>query len=78
MSRRAVQSWVVNAACRGTDPDAFHDSSTEVMRQAKKVCRSCEVQMECLNDALIRNDPFGVWGGTEPRERRRLNLIAVA
>ena len=67
-----VQSWVERAACKGADPETFHHPSHAVLQQAKKVCLDCPVQMQCLNDALVRGDQFGVWGGMEPEERRRL------
>ena len=39
---------------------------------AKRVCASCEVRAECLQDALDRGERFGVWGGLSERERRVL------
>ena len=41
-------------------------------REAKQVCRSCEVAAECLQYALATDERFGIWGGTSERERRRL------
>jgi len=32
-------------------------------REAKRVCRSCEVQAECLEYALENDERFGIWGG---------------
>ena len=36
------------------------------------MCGTCPVEQECLQDALSRNEPFGIWGGLEPHERARL------
>ncbi len=39
---------------------------------AKKVCAACPVRSECLEDALIIKDAWGIRGGTNARERRRI------
>lgn len=39
---------------------------------AKRLCRGCDVQQECLDDALEREEEFGVWGGHDTRERRTI------
>jgi len=44
----------------------------DATRQAKRVCRSCSVQAECLAYALSVDDPHGIWGGTTPWERRAM------
>ena len=45
-------------------------------REAKKVCRGCEVRAECLEYALEHDERFGIWGGLSERERRRLKREA--
>lgn len=39
---------------------------------AKTLCRSCPVITECLEVALDNSEEYGVWGGTDPTDRRRL------
>lgn len=39
---------------------------------AKRICRGCPVQRECLAEALDNRIEFGVWGGMTERERRAL------
>ncbi len=39
---------------------------------AKKVCAACPVRSECLEDALIIKDSWGVRGGKSAPERRRI------
>ncbi|MET9610162.1 WhiB family transcriptional regulator [Streptomyces sp. NPDC006512] len=39
---------------------------------AKDVCALCPVQPECLRHALRVGEPYGVWGGLDEGERRRL------
>jgi WhiB family redox-sensing transcriptional regulator len=65
------------ALCAQTDPDLFFpdDKDREKLSQAKAVCKRCPVQLECLNYALTefsRSSDWGVWGGTDPFERRQL------
>ena len=42
-------------------------------RDAKQVCRGCDVREECLAYALANDEKFGIWGGLSERERRRLS-----
>lgn len=65
------QTWAVQAACSGTDPDALFVRGA-AQRQARQVCLACPVRIECLADALNSNTMFGVWGGLTERERRAL------
>ena len=40
--------------------------------EAKRICAGCEVRAECLEYALNRPEPTGIWGGATDRERRQL------
>lgn len=64
--------WRDFALCAETDPEAFFPEKGGSTREAKKVCRSCEVRTECLEYALGNPDltQFGIWGGLSPQERR--------
>ena len=42
------------------------------MERAKQVCEDCEVRAECLRFALETRQEFGIWGGTDEKERARL------
>jgi WhiB family redox-sensing transcriptional regulator len=64
--------WRARALCAQVDPDIFFPDKGESPAAAKRVCASCEVRAECLQDALDRNERFGVWGGLSERERRVL------
>jgi len=66
------QSWVDEALCAQTDPDAFFPDGGGSVKQAKKVCAKCPVVEDCLQWALSTNERFGVWGGKSERERRAL------
>ena len=71
------QSWQDRALCAQTDPEAFFPEKGGSTREAKRVCRSCEVRSECLEYALGHDERFGIWGGLSERERRRLKRQAV-
>ncbi len=64
--------WQDRALCAQTDPEAFFPEKGGSTREAKRVCRSCEVRVECLEYALEHDERFGIWGGLSERERRRL------
>lgn len=68
--------WQERALCAQTDPEAFFPEKGGSTREAKKVCRACEVQAECLEYALGHDERFGIWGGMSERERRRLKRQA--
>ena len=65
------------ALCAQTDPEAFFPEKGGSTREAKRVCRSCDVRAECLEYALEHDERFGIWGGMSERERRRLKREAV-
>lgn len=66
------EPWMVDAACVGTDPEAFFPEKGQVSKEAKKVCLGCPVTLDCLAYALRNGERFGLWGGLSERERRRL------
>lgn len=72
-----VLGWQERALCAQTDPEAFFPEKGGSTREAKKVCLSCEVRVECLEYALLQDERFGIWGGLSERERRRLKKAAV-
>lgn len=70
-------AWHDLALCAETDPEAFFPEKGGSTREAKRVCRSCEVRAECLEYALEHDERFGIWGGMSERERRRLKREAA-
>ncbi len=71
-------SWQSQALCAQTDPEAFFPEKGGSTREAKRVCWSCEVRVECLEYALAQDERFGIWGGLSERERRRLKRKAIS
>lgn len=59
------QDWWVAAACR-TEPEAkdlFFSEEITDMAAAKRICADCPVIAPCLQGAIERGEPCGVWGG---------------
>ncbi len=77
MSDVEVLTWQERALCAQTDPEAFFPEKGGSTREAKRVCLSCDVRVECLDYALSQDERFGIWGGLSERERRRLKRKAI-
>jgi WhiB family redox-sensing transcriptional regulator len=46
-----------------SDPELFFAEKPEDVRSAMALCRSCPARQACLQGALQRGEPWGVWGG---------------
>lgn len=75
--------------CRGDDPDLWFAESPAELEQAKALCATCPIRARCLDTALDRAEPWGVWGGEifdqgvviarkRSRGRPRKNAAALA
>ena len=49
--------------CRANDAELWFAESPGDVELAKALCRDCPVQRLCLDGALARREPWGVWGG---------------
>lgn len=49
--------------CLDHDPELFFAADPAEVEAAKLVCQSCPLIEECLEGALRRQEPHGVWGG---------------
>jgi len=74
--------WLLRAACANEDVSLFYDSDAETpnARQqrvtiARAICNDCPVRKECLETALLNDEPYGIWGGYTPPERHALKRI---
>jgi WhiB family redox-sensing transcriptional regulator len=73
-------SWRASAACQGATASAFYPPSTTESREqrqlregtARDLCGRCAVRDACLEYALFVQEPYGIWGGMNELERRRL------
>ncbi|UFU07125.1 WhiB family transcriptional regulator [Ruania halotolerans] len=71
MSIRFDEEWTLRAACAARSPDELFVQGA-AQREAREICFTCPVRLECLVDALDNRIQFGVWGGMTERERRAL------
>jgi WhiB family redox-sensing transcriptional regulator len=73
LSLREGEPWQMRARCAQTDSEVFFPGTGESTNDAKKVCASCEVIVECLKNTLdMEEQPSGIWGGLSGRTRRKL------
>jgi WhiB family transcriptional regulator, redox-sensing transcriptional regulator len=49
--------------CRVHDAELWFAESPADVEFAKSLCQACPVRSACLNGALERHEPWGVWGG---------------
>ena len=58
-------AWEAHAACRSVPnaTDLFFSEDIGEIAAAKRVCADCPVLAPCLEGALERREPWGVWGG---------------
>lgn len=60
------ESWWAEARCNdsaGTMVGLFFSEELQDIARAKAICAKCPVMTECLEGALERREPWGVWGG---------------
>jgi WhiB family redox-sensing transcriptional regulator len=73
------QSWAQSAECaKPGKPLMFpHEGDADGVKLARDVCNVCPVRQQCLDEALARNESFGIWGGLTTDERRALRRKAA-
>jgi len=49
--------------CRSNDPELWFAERTTEVERAKALCRTCPLLEGCLDGAIARAEPWGVWGG---------------
>lgn len=67
-----IEAWVNQANCLGIEPEAFFPELGADSEEAKAVCQGCLVRGDCGEYALNNGEKFGIWGGLDERERRRI------
>ena len=65
-------SWMLEGLCAQVGGDSWFPEKGGSTQEAKRICMSCPVRIECLEDALARNERFGIAGGKSERERRKI------
>ena len=49
--------------CRVNDSDLWFAESPAELERAKQLCTDCPIRLACLDSAVSRQEPWGVWGG---------------
>ncbi|MEZ5235390.1 MAG: WhiB family transcriptional regulator [Acidimicrobiales bacterium] len=60
------RDWWDQASCRdnnGTLVGLFFSEELHDIARAKTICAGCPVLAQCLEGAIERREPWGVWGG---------------
>ena len=52
-----------NLPCHTADPETFFSDVPATVSYAKALCGECPLRTQCLEGALSRQEPVGVWGG---------------
>lgn len=71
---RAIQDEGGVVPCQNA-PDMFFNTDEGDRSQyatARLLCSECPVKDLCLSYALDAGEPFGLWGGFSPPERRQM------
>lgn len=71
VQRPATSEWREKAKCLGMDQNMFFSSSRTDIAAAKRICRTCDVRIQCLMDALASGERFGVRGGVSAPKRHK-------
>lgn len=61
-----THDWETDARCRtgeGSNVDLFFSEDLHDIATAKLICAACPALAPCLQGALEREEPTGVWGG---------------
>ncbi len=66
-------NWRTHAACaEHPNPELWFPARGVESHEAKAICATCPVQADCLEEAVQRNEPIGIWGGVSERARRKI------
>jgi WhiB family redox-sensing transcriptional regulator len=70
-------AWWTFANCSGVDTEIFYPDTRNDAKGWLEFCDPCIVQTDCLQDALTRKEPHGIWGGLTPEERKELATLGT-
>ena len=59
-------TWQVHGRCNDGNGDlaaVFFSERLDDIARAKRLCATCPVMIPCLEGAIERREPWGVWGG---------------
>ena len=67
-------SWRDQAACKSVPTETFFPTVEDagIPTTLAKLCAGCPVKSECLDFAVSDSTIFGIWAGTDEKERRKM------
>jgi len=85
MSADRAATARLDLPCQVADADLWFAEDPRDLERAKAMCAECPLRAQCLQAALDRSEPWGVWGGEifergaviarkRPRGRPRKNV----
>ena len=66
LSLQSAPAWWAEARCNdgaGTLTALFFSDELQDIAAAKRICALCPAMADCLEGAIERREPWGVWGG---------------
>lgn len=66
------RAWQRKADCRRYPHLDWIEPASADAVECRSICRMCSVRTECLESALLSQEPWGIWGGLDPAERLAL------
>lgn len=73
---KAISETDEGAPCEGADGIFFPEGHESMIRaatlEAKLICRKCPFRILCGQYALAAEEPYGIWAGMTPEERRAI------
>ena len=72
-----AQGWQQDKQCTPSTAELFFPDTGESSKFAKEICRKCTVSEACLAYALSTSEKFGIWGGLDSAERKKLQRKSV-
>lgn len=70
--KQLEQEWKEKKACRPDHTKFFFSLDESEIEIAKGICSLCPVITECLEYSFRSHEVYGVWGGKDETERRRI------
>lgn len=69
-----TESTRETAVCATADPELWFPLRYRgaEARRARALCATCPASAACLEYALTHGEDWGIWGGTDPDERRAI------
>jgi WhiB family redox-sensing transcriptional regulator len=73
--------WRGLAICGDLPKAVFFDYNSLGLKKKEKerrikiatsVCKACPVRTSCYEFSVMNNEPYGIWAGTFPEDRRKL------